>query len=1313
MSVRIDWNKLALLPDDEDQAFERFCFHIAAHMFGSYGTVMYFYNTPGSEFYVEINKPIEYAGKRYSEGDVIGWQAKYWKGGKDDANSPLTADHIRELEEGFNKTVNYQSCIKLWIICTPGSFVQTQWDKLIEKLLLIKSICSFESWHKDIFEELYLSNVSTYNGIFQYYFGSKFIGKEQLDLVSEDTLSCLKSKFDVDLHTPSDFEHLLLSIVDDGIASKRLNDKIISLYNHLKDDTKKCIFEESHWGYELLTARFKEAYLEDFKCRYELIERLYTYVSVDMSILEHILEISNILLKYRNERRVRVDVLNLEMDVIYKTYAKKEYSVDYYLSELANRVKKLEDKLTGNKEEDGDSIWYLINLLNKNDFSIFAEAGFGKTHFACSVARNLLDRQLPVLFLTGSQFRNCHSCSSKLIELLALPMNSTIVDIMDALDFIGKIYGCKLPIIIDGLNETAPNEGRWRDELPPLRRKVRERKHLLLITTCREKEDYINLIYGCENYKMIDNPIHLIGIAEKNLNNATELYFKKYDIHPINNIVHNNFNNPLLLKIFCVTNRGRRNFVLNDYSLASCMKEYSEQLMTSITLVNGRADRLRRHRIEIGLNKIAQIIWDKNERSLNFFDEFTPVFGDTTEKFLDEGMCFMLDRVGSKEQIQFSYDMVAGYHIAKSIVDQCKDETVFCQYIENYYNRLFGKNRHTLAEDISKSLFYQVPLMYRKEWFELMPNEEIVVSVMDHLDIIVSTYSGRSALCKLLDRNVNGTNIKKRMCESLFKRICDQYNLLYLSLFFPFFKNLDVKELDLYWNSKFSGYHILEYTYSLLNDEYWSDRCSGEDKIMLAALMCGITDREFRSKFHFKLLYLVELNVNFGLTICEKILYMKDPFIFESIISVITGVGLRTHELTIVNRCIDIMEVFFNNYASNHIVLLDNLETLYSYGKNVFGQTYNKERLYQNYDEEWPISTTNDILLQSMFDYDYEKFNIRPLFKTTYGSKSPFDSKDIFGMLLTRIKKLGYDEKYYIEMQKNEDEKVRYRRDLRCSYAHKYGRHALMELYGWMMMHLYIDNEYKETFRSSIIDIDPSQPKFSPMRTLVSCSFIPRDLSELPYWVNLSNIEYMSTMFHTKLPKKEGDWILMKGRFQQKIDCRHANLYMSGTSHLIPAEMDDETASKLDVDDTIDYNHVFANELGWRSIEFTEEYDYCASFPILIVEYSFSSWDSERFRYRNFFCLNPEITKKIGLVLDITTMSYYLNGEKVSEYYINEADHFFYLRKDIVDTILEIFDARIHHHIYERRMVDSDLPDNVPNIFETFKQNEIDVFYDK
>ena len=75
-------------------------------------------------------------------------------------------------------------------------------------------------------------------------------------------------------------------------------------------------------------------------------------------------------------------------------------------------------------------------------------------------------------------------------------------------------------------------------------------------------------------------------------------------------------------------------------------------------------------------------------------------------------------------------------------------------------------------------------------------------------------------------------------------------------------------------------------------------------------------------------------------------------------------------------------------------------------------------------------------------------------------------------------------------------------------------------------------------------------------------------------------------------------------------------------------------------------------------------------------------------------------------------MSYYKGDEEVSAYYVNDSDMFFYLRKDIVDEILERFDSKIRHHIYEYRMVDKDLPADAPEISEQLVQHDVDYFYD-
>lgn len=1308
MNVSIDWNKLERLPGNKEKCFEEFCHHIARHLFGNYGPIDYFYNTPGSEFYVQLNKTAEHSGVEYGVGDVIGWQCKFWRGSHDDDNSPLGKEHIEELVLGFKTSLKRKPNIKLWIVCTPGAFVEDQWDKLVGLLSSEKTDCKFESWHKATFHSMYLGDIKAYNGAFQYYFG-EHIGIQQLYEIVKDTLEVLKKKFDLELHTPTTFEESLLSIVDNGKARKLLLDRIDSLVSRVDKDKRDPIFVEDGWLYPKLTEIYKRTYTEDINARYELSEQLMAYQN-DASILGKVEEIKKLINDYRKKRHDRVNILNKELRALLKN--ESEYgSLRYAVSEMVERISDLEEIITSGRDKENISILDILNRLTIKDFSIFAEAGHGKTHFACSVASYMMKRELPAILLTGAKFRNCNGCESKLTELLEMPAGSSIGDALDVLNYLGELYECRLPIIIDGLNETAPNEKRWQEELPPLRRKIRERNNLVLITTCREKEEYINAIYGRKHYDEIDNPILLPGIEKKNLLQAVTKYFTKYKIQPNTLAAHHLFTNPLLLKVFCETNNGRGSFEVNDHTLATCMKDYSEQLVTSIATEVGKHDRFKHYQTEQGLNKIALMIWERNDRSLDYFEDFAKVFDNQAEAFLNEGMCFMIDNVGGRQKIQFSYDLVAGYHIAKALVDSNPKVDDFCVYLDEHYTRLFGGTRHTLAEDIVKSLFYLVPLRYGKEWFELMGRSDIAVAAMDHLDIIAFEASGRQAFTKLLSGELDNDDAKERMCERLYDRIIHQSNLLYLRMFLPLFCGMNVRELDLFWNSKFVGYGVLSHVASIFHDKYWAERYPLEDKIMLAILLCGIVDVEFRRTFVEELFTLCIKDVDTGLAICGDAFKITDPYIREAVVSVVTGVALRSREQEQLQRCVRLLEGFLAVISSNPAYLLDDLETLYSYGEYQFGVVFDRTILNKNKDEQWEVIDTTGYRLYALYDYDYEKFNIRPLIEYGWKREPILKSEEVHGMLLQRVLDYGYDEDIYAEIQKKEDEEIKYRQSFRLGYGEKLGRSAVMELYGWLIVNGRVKGEYKKTLRADIIEIDPSFPRIHEKRTLISQALLVRDLKNLPEWATSSDIEVMKNLFITKLPRKKGEWVLMRGYFEQRMDEKHSNIYMSGLSELIPSDMSEEEASNDYLREGHDFYHAFFGEIGWRHLEEVEEYEDDWPLPDLLSRYSFSDWSRERFQYRSVYLLNEEIAKRLGLAFDIDSMEYSVNGEVVTAHFINDTDQFFFVRRDVVDSILKVYHGKIRHHLYERRIVNEKLPAEVPEVKKHFVQHEKDVFY--
>lgn len=1306
----IDWNKLRDRGDERLQ-FEHFCYHVASRLFDGFGTMSYFYDTPGSEFYFEFNKAFEYEGIEYNPGDIIGWQAKFWKGAKDENNSPLDSKHRDELIEGFKKSRNYRPAIKLWIVCTPGSFVQNEWDKLIVELKKEDANCKFASWHKDIFEDFYMKERELYNSIFQFYFGEGFIDKKILLEISQVTLIVLNSKYDVDVHTPSDFEKSIVDIIDGNDAANRIRQTIKLLKKRADEDKKKPILNDSHWGYEYLTEQFREYYITDCKARYNIIDEIYTRFYDDNNIVEASLEIEVLLYRYCKEREIRRELLNQEIRRIFDTHKQYPNNVRDYLGELLVRIRNLECKLTRDPEYSKDSLSIAVDLVNKKILPVFAAAGYGKTHFACSLADYLIKKELPVLFFTGGTFRDCLSCESKIREKLCLPESMGFDDVLDSLDFLAETTNCRLPIIIDGLNETAPHEDRWREELPSLCRKISKRKNIMLITTCRDKSDYIETIYGLKTYKDVEDYIILDGIKKEDLETTFRRYLTKYDIKNVKLSNISVFENPLLLKIFCLANRGKENIEVNEYSLVSCMEAYSNQLIESITINNGRSDKITKHKLEKKMNDVSFLIWQKNDRCLDFYEEFANNFDDhMVNKILEEGLCFTLDKSNDDELIQFTYDMVAGYHIAKSILDSCKTKESFESFIGDSSDKLFGETKHTLAEDIIKSLFYLVPKKYGKEWFEISKTDDITKASFENLDILLSSGTGRVALISFLTKADITSHIAEYTFDALCKRILAN-NIESFSLFVPFFLGRSQKELDLYWNSKFATYPDLQNAYGVIHDKFLSDVFCVKDRFVYATMMCGITDLEFRQKFYRYLSDLILDESAICIECCKALLGLDDPIIKEIIISLLTCAGLRLKDKSVLRQSVLSLESLILNSKTTNVVLLDDLETLYSYGENHYGLEFDRTLLYKNSDVYWPVNKVLSLSMYSVYGYDFDKYNIRPLYQSDYNRPSLYSEQQIYGMLGNRILANGYDETIYNDLSNQEYEATKYRHEYKCSYAFKFGRDALLELYGWLLLNGKLPNAFKSTFRSEIISIDPSCPKFTVKRTLVSKFLLPKSIDCLKEWINESALQTMKDLTVCKLPGRIGEWVLLRGYFTQRMEERFANVYLSCTSQLVPKETRVEDLENFLLHDESEYNHAFANELGWRKLEFPEDDSNYDDGVRLMTKYCFSSWSRERFEYRDFSMLSTEIALRMGLLFDMDKMAYTHDGEEASAYFVNDSNFFFYMRRDVVDKILDAYGSKIRHHFYERRMIDNDLPKSVTDVSNRFKQVDEDVFY--
>lgn len=574
-----------------------------------------------------------------------------------------------------------------------------------------------------------------------------------------------------------------------------------------------------------------------------------------------------------------------------------------------------------------------------------------------------------------------------------------------------------------------------------------------------------------------------------------------------------------------------------------------------------------------------------------------------------------------------------------------------------------------------------------------MPNPEVINAAIDNLDIFLTSDNGRKSFVNILTETECTTKIIEHLFNALYEKV-STYNIGYISSFLPFFTKQSGSILDQYWNSKYATYDVMQEAYSILHDRYVSNKFKNADLLAFALLMCGITDMEYRENFCKQAFLIIKKNNDEGLRICSLLLNTSDPFVREAVISVIAGLGLHSKDWKTLKKCIDILEKYLQNHTTTNVVLLDDLETLYSYAEVTFRQLHNRELLYKYSDVKWSDKIEKKWALFSVFDYDYDKSYIRPLFIPDYCHKTYYTSSHIYGMLQNMAECLGYDQDVCSMLQNEEYEKVSYRRQLKDKYAFKYGQAALYELYGWLLLNGKLENEYVGTFRTPLVRIDPSFPIVLQKRNLFTVFLLPKRNEDLGNWIKANVSDWQASLIMTKLPNRDGDWILLYGTCYQMMSEKHANIYLEWNSFLVQKDISPDEVDLEFAEFIREYDHAFLEELSWRELINTQT-KHTEDNVSILVKYSFSEWTTKRFKYKSFVCLSSEICQMLELTFDVDRLAYTFANEDVSTSFIGNDSMFFFLRKDVVDKLLEMKKSYLYIQMEEHRSIIGKLPDTI------------------
>ena len=571
MIEMIDWSKLKTYQGSKWRSFEELCYQIAKGLYGERGRFTSVDDSGGGdgvEFYMTL-----------PNGDQWGWQAKFFH-----PESRLSASIRRQSIGSLEKACQTHSRLKKWILCIPSNFTpkeQIWFENTLYQSIPENMKVELEHWGDSEFND-WLSELR-FSGKRSYFFGELELNIEWFKTQFDKQMASVGEKFSSALHTETRVDTHIHALLGDKEFVRQITEWIEKLkeefsdFKETIDNLKHRIPNGIEWveeekskvieGTESLQDSLVNASLQLEKARELLNEGRFSEAqAIDWELvctqLEEVLdtyekigeEFGTSKIRYTGKKENEDRILHEATLIIRRPVFFIRSLLDYFFQSIMD--------------------WY--KFINQVELNILGAAGLGKTHTACNICDNRLKTGLPALFIRGNYFTS-GSIEGQLRTILDIPSSYSWSDFLQALSAAAEAYHTRIPLVIDGLNESTHNStfsDVWKLGLKGLVQEIAQTKNIVLITTCRTS--YEKAIWGDKD---LPNRVYARSLEADEVEQAVDKYFNEYKIKAdLTGAPLTQFEHPIYLKIFCESkNRDRKvekQIYVGEQTLFEVFEEY-------------------------------------------------------------------------------------------------------------------------------------------------------------------------------------------------------------------------------------------------------------------------------------------------------------------------------------------------------------------------------------------------------------------------------------------------------------------------------------------------------------------------------------------------------------------------------------------------------------------------------------------------------------------------------------------------------------------------------------------------------------------
>lgn len=646
----LPWDRFLELPGDSRRNFEVLCREVIRRNYGSLGSLRTRKQQPGVEFHLRLENSSPALGE---VGRHWGWQCRWYEPDafyKD--KSRLRKDQRDKIEEAIKKSAEHVEGLTDWVLCTREklSAPDERWFNGL------RTQFTLHHWDEETLEGLLSGPAEV---LCETWFGELVL--DQLTLVARrrQALAPIEYRYVEELHVRTPPERNLWSVLAGPELVPRLADQISHLQRVRLGRGSPLDAEQA-----------------------ELVGRVTDAVGAARERLGDLLAVLEAgRLPEAKEVRAAAGEEVLEADLFEEIHQLDPHHPPSWGFGQAERT----------LQSTRSFLFRLAEGLELPMLVLPGAAGAGKTHLAAHLTGP--DEAPRGLLVLGRQFG-----ASIADEDLARfsDLGGDLEQLLESLEALGAREGRRVPLVVDGINE-SDDPSAWRDFLPRLRVRLEALRHVVALITVRPTYMEMALPQGVHWVDLAG----FVGVEEI----AVDRYFDFYKIRADATALEWwRPSDPLLLSIFCRTVNPTRERTIESAELPGSLTEVFESYLHELFSRVAIAMEMTVEEVGDKALVLAREFFESGARHLERAAVETAL-GDR-ERGWRNSLRFQLENeellsrevFGEVEQVVWSYDLLAGHLIARSLLADYRPEEIAAEPLAS---KILD---HPLAEDIVAGL---------------------------------------------------------------------------------------------------------------------------------------------------------------------------------------------------------------------------------------------------------------------------------------------------------------------------------------------------------------------------------------------------------------------------------------------------------------------------------------------------------------------------------------------------------------------------------------------------------------------------------